>query len=403
MANVALPEEAPGAAQEADEASAYAREAADPLSDLERLVLEDDDADGETGAASGLAFKAQAKAAEDERGDSTEQEGNNPSAPSSEADRDDKGNAEEASPQAEPEPADKEADEIAADLEGLGPRAQKRILQLLKRAKDAEDALVEDRQAHAAVAAAHPPKPAEPAKPDALDAAMQAPGGRTATGSPYAEKISQLENVARLADDFPEGMETPDGKGGQKFWAPSELKNAARNAERELRGLVAQDAVWRATESTKFAEAERVALGQAQKRYPWMGDRATPERQMADTILRQAPELKRFSDWPVVLGILARGMLDWQAEQAGAGAPAAAAPSGAPGANGAGIQARPVASATTQSERRAPAAPRVGTGAASAPRTAGAAGQRGTGMQALLKAAEKGDTEAELEAIESML
>jgi hypothetical protein len=363
-----------------DARSAYDREAADPLTDLERLVLNDED--------SGLASEGTAKTDQGEGATAEAHDaGQDTDSASAEI-------TEEVSPESDEEDAeDAEDGEDSEDLVGLGERAQKRIHQLLKRAKDAEDALVAEKEARAALQAQVPPAAAKPAEKPLLEA-----GPVEVKTSPYAQRIQQLESLAELAEAHPEGVELADGKGGQKFFAPEELRNAQRNAQRELRGLSAQEAVWKAQEAQRFsAEVER-NMGRARQKFTFFDDTTTAEHQMARQILQQAPELRRFQDWPVVLGILADGLVKLERESAAPAAPAA----GTPGANGAD-KPRPTVTATTQGARKAPAAPRVGTGVANAPRSANATGQRARGLQSLIQAAVKGDKEAELAAIESYL
>lgn len=372
------------------ERAAYDREAADPLSDLERLVLDEDALDADSGVPSPVTAKA---AEVRQPTDDTAESGPDAQTDTTEG-------AEEGTPESAADAADSDKQEALGDKqakqsdskEEYSARVQKRIDELTARAKSAEEALAETRAAIAELRA----KPVE--KPVLEEAAAAQPA---AGASPYATRIAQLEQTAELADEHPEGVELPDGKGGQKFFTPEQLRTAQRNAQRELRTLTAQEAVWKAEQEHRFASEVERNMTRARSKFTFLNDTTTPEHQMAKKILTQAPELRRFPDWPVALAILAKGMVELDRETSPAAPSTGSGQAGTPGANGA--DTRPTATATTQGARKAPAAPRVGTGTASAPRTAGAAGQRGRGLQSLIQAAAKGDREGELAALESFL
>lgn len=314
---------------------------------------------------------------------------------------------------AETTPEDETEGAEDADLAELGERAQKRIKKLLGRAKGAEEQAraLEERLAALEAKQAPADAPAAPAKAatgadDLLapqDLAVVAAAQRTSV----SERIAQLEGLSELARTNVDGFTDPQGKN----WSAEQLATIAANAERELRGLAAQDAVERARARDAYEAHQTRFLASARERFPWLKDGSTREHQLAKSIVHAMPELKRFSNWPVALGILTRGLIDFEAAEKGAGG----ATAGTPGAQAAtpGGPVAPVASngrgvvqgGNGQQQRRVPVAPKVGSGVSSgAPRVAGAAGLRTQQAgRALVEAAAAGDSEGELKALEEMI
>jgi len=294
--------------------------------------------------------------------------------------------------------AEAEAESEEEDLKELGPRAQKRILQLLGRAKEAEKELVALRTQ---VEGLHAPEKAAAGEPDGLgpvDARAVIAGIRTSV----QERIGQLEQLVDLAEANPEGVELEDGKGGKTFFEAARLRTIAAESRRELRVLAAQDAVERARARELYEANQARFLEVARGEFDFFKDASRPEHQVAQAILRAAPELRRFANWPLAVGILARGLVEFDRKGRGDAAPAGKAVTAAGQGKGVPVSGSP---AKDVPARRAPVAPRVGAAvAAGVPRVSGAAGLRkNQAGRKLVEAALSDDVGAQEDALAEIL
>jgi len=278
----------------------------------------------------------------------------------------------------------------AAEKEEFGKRAQERIGELTRKQKEAEE------KAAALEAEVERLKAGKAVEP-ILEASGSQPA--VAATAEMERKLASLEEVIALADDNPDGVELDGADGKPVHYSPERLKELKRQATREAGDMRAQIAVTRERATQTFRADEAKFMGIAEKEFTFLKDTGSPQFQMAATIVKQAPELKRFGNWPILVGILANGLVEFVKGQAApAKVPVAADP-----ATG-DATARTVAGKDQQARQKprlSPVGSSVGSGA---PRGSGAAVHRRTqGSRGLAEAAERGDTEAELAALESMV
>jgi hypothetical protein len=393
---------APAAANQALEAaeqSAYERAASSPLNEFEQLLVESGDDDSDFLPSENLTSPAQTT--DDQAGTTGPQDKSPPTV--TEADESD-GAGDVSIPETDPgsapdgaTPGSPSGEEDGGERKG---RAEERIAELTREKHEYRERL-ERLEAKLAEMAG---KPAEANLLETVPAA-EAAAVAAESADPFQEKIAQWEVAADLPRKHPEGYTE-----GNKFYSPEQLEAAARRADRELIGLRAQQAVWQQQRAQTFAAQEAQFRAQAAQRFEFLTKPGSPEHVMAKQILHQlGPVAKRFSNWPVLVGILAKGLVEF--EQGGAANHGAAAnntgaaggtvadqhrsnPAPAPGAG-----PNPPAQPGTPQPRR-PRAPQVGAGSGSggAPRTGGGAARaHGDPMQALVDAA--GNEDEELAAI----
>lgn len=121
------------------------------------------------------------------------------------------------------------------------------------------------------------------------------------------QAIAQVDGYIQWCKANKEGGEVPDGKGGKTFLdadAVAEILDNARNRRTELVAVKAQRAET-VRNATKAAHQE--FHGVAVKAYPWLEKRESAQRQEMDAILQQAPFLKQFPNYELVIADMFRG------------------------------------------------------------------------------------------------
>lgn len=143
-------------------------------------------------------------------------------------------------------------------------------------------------------------------------AAPNAPSALNGDRHPAVQEVAaQLDNVDHWLNwcfDNPDGGEIPDGKGGKINLDAAGVRTAQRGLDRQRSELVARKVNVEASVKEAFTSAYTTQHAVAQKTYPELFVKDSPDAKIAAEFLRVMPQLKQFPDYEVVIGRYLRGM-----------------------------------------------------------------------------------------------
>lgn len=142
--------------------------------------------------------------------------------------------------------------------------------------------------------------------------APNAPSALNGDRHPAIQEVAaQLDNVDHWLNwcfDNPDGGEIPDGKGGKINLDAAGVRTAQRGLDRQRSELVARKVNVEASVKEAFTSAYTTQHAVAQKTYPELFVKDSPDAKIAAEFLRVMPQLKQFPDYEVVIGRYIKGM-----------------------------------------------------------------------------------------------
>lgn len=144
---------------------------------------------------------------------------------------------------------------------------------------------------------------------DTLRSGTQAPAPAPADDNPFRNlarqedvdrEIAQARKVRRWCEENPDGTVITDAKGNETEYSAEQIRKIRLNAVDALEEHLPRQLAY-IRESAKYDQV-------AENIFPWWKERSSPQRQMAEQVLAQAPDLKRFPNYKLFIGDYILGM-----------------------------------------------------------------------------------------------
>jgi len=168
------------------------------------------------------------------------------------------------------------------------------------------------------------------------------------------QQLAHAKEILAWAKANPDGGEMQDKQGRSQHFDAEAVSRITADYEAKRIDLATERAATVQQVRSAHQQGVRYWAHQAVAEYPWMGNPESREFQMADAMLRQAPEFKRFPNYLMAVGDLVDKQIQRERRaKNGNGRPGAAVPSLPT------TRARPATTPTSQVAGSAAAAPRV--------------------------------------------
>lgn len=120
-----------------------------------------------------------------------------------------------------------------------------------------------------------------------------------------AKVVGELNNVDHWlgwCEQYPEGGELPDGKGGKLELTEAQVKEMRRTLQNERTEVVARKVQTEREVRAEYQQQYQQHHTKAVAEYPWMTKETAPEHQEMQAILKVAPWFKQSPDFELALG-----------------------------------------------------------------------------------------------------
>jgi hypothetical protein len=125
------------------------------------------------------------------------------------------------------------------------------------------------------------------------------PFSQLATEAEVRAEYARAEEVISWAEENEDGAVIKGKDGAEVEYTAEQVRAIRRNAERAIRTHLPSQQQYLRERARFDAVADKV--------YPWLGDRSSPEFAAAAEVLRAFPEIQRFPEFRVAIGDLVEG------------------------------------------------------------------------------------------------